>query len=228
MFDYTKAAAVLILEDFKRWSKIFKISFSAFTLLFFIYSFIRDIGNLYINIVLAALYLSYTLFEILTYKKAIKKKTKKIIARSYKWSKLLIKAFTLGSMLYGMYVAASSIDGISVILATLTIIIWVLQVLLEVIIMVVEPKVKLLTAGVLTDAKSYEGAIRLFLRKEKDWDINTDEYKKEVDILSKRVEIKDKPKRGILGLLLPKKRKAPKPIAIEEAAPEQSLPSAKK
>lgn len=228
MFDYTKAAAVLILDDFKRWSKMFKIFFSAFTLVYFTYNFIADVGNLYVNIVLTALYLGYTLFEIITYKKSVKKRTKKIIARGYKWSKLVIKAFTLGSMLYGMYVAASSINGISIILATLTIIIWVLQVLLELIILVIEPKIKLITAGVLTDAKSYEGALRFLLRKEKDWEINTAEYQKEVDIISKRVDVKEKPKKGILGLLSLKKRRAAAPIEAEQSTPEKSLPSAKK
>lgn len=226
MFDYSKAAIVIILDDFKRWTKIFKIVFSVFTLIYFVYNLIKGNGNIIVNITLLSLYVAYTVFEIVTYNR-ISKKTKKKIARGYKWSKLSIKAFTLGSMLYGMYVAASSIDGISIILATLTIIIWVLQVLLEVIILVIEPKVKLITAGVLTDAKPYTGPLRFILKKEKDWEISLDEYKKELDILSKRVVITEKPKSKMLGIRFFGRKKKTALIAEPKMA-EESLPSAKK
>ena len=38
MFDYSRAAIAIILEDIKKWSKIFKIVFSIFTLLYLSYS----------------------------------------------------------------------------------------------------------------------------------------------------------------------------------------------
>lgn len=186
MLDYSKTAIKIILEDFKKWSKVFKIGFSIFTLVYLIYSLVMEKGSLYVNIILISLYVLYTLFELITYKKTIKK-TKKIIAKSYKWANLLIKAFTLGTTLYGIYVAASNVDGISIILAILTIIIWVLQVLLELIILVIEPKLKLVVAGVLTDAKPIINTHNLFASKEKDWIVNYDDYKKEIEILGNKI-----------------------------------------
>ena len=184
MVDYSRAAIAIILEDLKKWSKCFKIGFSIFTLVYFIYSFVMEKGNLYVNIVLITLYAIYTIFEPATYKKDMKK-VKKIFSRSYKWSKLLIKAFTLGSMLYGIYVASSKVDGISIILATLMIIIWVLQVLLEILIVVIEPKVKLVIAGVLSDVKPVVTAINIF--KKDDIVLPLNEYEKEIAILNKKI-----------------------------------------
>lgn len=206
MVDYSKAAIKIILDDLKKWSKIFKIGFSIFTLVYFVYTFVMEKGNIYVNIVLISLYVVYTLFELITYKKAIKK-AKKIIARSYKWLKLFIKAFTLSSTLYGIYVATSNVDGISIILATLMIIVWILQVLLEIIVLVIEPKVKLIIAGVLTDAKPIINMHNFFTKKEKDWIINYEEYKKEIEILSKRVEETEKVK-----VKLPFKKKEQKQV----------------
>lgn len=206
MVNYSKAAIAIVLEDLKKWSKAFKIGFSIFTLLYLTYSVVMEKGNFYVNVTLLGLYVVYTLFELLTYNKDMKR-AKKIIFRSYKWSKLAIKTFTLGSMLYGIYVAAYDVDAISIILATLMIIIWILEVLLEVLIFVIEPKVKLIIAGVLTDAKPIINTYNFFRKKEGEIIINYDDYRKEIDILSKRVEI-NKPvqvkKKSVFSKLLKK------------------------
>lgn len=186
MVDYSRAAIAIVLEDLKKWSRSFKIIFSIFTLLYLSYVILVEEGNIYVNIVLLGLYVIYTVFELLTFKKSMKK-LKKIVVRSYKWSKLVVRGFTLCSMMYGIYVAASNIDAISIILATLTIILWVLEVLLEVLIFVIEPKVKLVIAGVLTDARPIINTYNFFKKKDGEININYDEYKKEIAILEKRI-----------------------------------------
>ena len=187
MVDYSKAAISIVLEDLKKWSRSFKIVFSIFTLIYLSYAIIVEEGNFYVNVVLLGMFIIYTLFELFTINKSMKK-TKKIIARSYKWSKLAVRAFTLCSMMYGIYVAAANIDAISIIFATLMIILWVLEVLLEVLIFVIEPKVKLVIAGVLTDAKPIINTYNFFKKKDGEIFVNYDEYKKELAILEKRVQ----------------------------------------
>ena len=177
MVDYSRAAIAIVVEDLKKWSRSFKIVFSIFTLLYLSYVILVEEGNLYVNIVLLGLYVIYTVFELLTFNKSMKK-IKKIVVRSYKWSKLVVRGFTLCSMMYGIYVAATNVDAISIILATLTIILWVLEVLLEVLIFVIEPKVKLIIAGVLTDAKPIINTYNFFRKKDGEIIINYDEYKK--------------------------------------------------
>ena len=206
MVDYSRAAIAIVLEDLKKWSRSFKIVFSIFTLLYLSYVILVEEGNLYVNIVLLGLYVIYTVFELLTFNKSMKK-LKKIVVRSYKWSKLVVRGFTLCSMMYGIYVAATNVDAISIILATLTIILWVLEVLLEVLIFVIEPKVKLIIAGVLTDAKPIINTYNFFRKKDGEIIINYDEYKKEIEILSKRVDV-NKPvkvnKKSVFSKLLKK------------------------
>ena len=90
-------------------------------------------------------------------------------------------------MMYGIYVAASNVDAISIILATLTIILWILEVLLELLIFVIEPKVKLVIAGVLSDARPIINTYNFFKKKDGEININYDEYKKEIAILEKRI-----------------------------------------
>lgn len=190
MFDYSRAAIAIILEDIKKWSKIFKIVFSIFTLLYLSYSIIVDNGIFHINIALISLYVIYTILELVTYRRQMKR-FKKIVERSYKWSALSLKAFTLGTLLYGVYVGTHDLTGLSMILTTLMIILWTLQVLLEIIIFVMEPKVKLMLAGILYDAKPYIN-IANFVKKESVV-VNYEEFEKEYDILKKKInEMKPK------------------------------------
>ena len=183
MVKHSVAAISLVWEDLKKWTRAFKIAFSLFTLAYLAYALAVGRGNVYVNVVLAALYVIYTVFSLVAYKKAVAK-TKKIVKRGYRWLRLLTKAFTLGSALYGLYVAAAEIDGISIVLATLTVILWVLQVLLEVLILVVEPRAKLIVAGVLMDAKPIIQMHNLFTKKENNWDVDYTVYEKEIALLT--------------------------------------------
>lgn len=135
----TFQALRLILNDFKKLFKFFKYASLVFTSAYFIFAFITDIGNKIANIVLASLFVTYTLFDLITSRFKIKK-TKKIVKRSYKWLRLLTNAFTLGSMLYGIYTATTNVSAIAIIIATLMIILWVLQLFLEIAIEVFEDK----------------------------------------------------------------------------------------
>ena len=91
-------------------------------------------------------------------------------------------------MLYGIYIASSNIEGITIILGTLMVIIWVLQVLLEIVTLVFEPKVKLIMAGVITDAKPIINTYNFFHKKENDIIVDYAEYRKEINILSEKIE----------------------------------------
>ena len=186
MFDYSRAAGQLILEDLKKWCHRFKTFFSIFTLIYLSYCLIMDVGIFYVNATLLVLYVIYTVCEFIAFKKQ-NKKLKRVVSRGYKYARLALKTLTLGSTLYGIYIASTAVDGISLILATLTIILWVLQVLLEVVTVIVEPRVKLFVAGVMKDGKPLISAINL-LSKETNWSFDYDKYEKEYELLEKRVE----------------------------------------
>ena len=130
MFKYTRESINLIIEDFKRYCKIFKCCSLIFTTLYFIYAIFSKMGIFVVNIILASMFLAYTVFEFVT-KNTDWKSARKYTRRTYHWIKLSIKAFTLGSLLYSIYTATTHISAISTITATLMIIMWVLQLLLE-------------------------------------------------------------------------------------------------
>ena len=143
MFKYTKEALIMLKEDFKKYLRSFKVASLIFTSAYFIYALISKTGIFAINIVLASLFVLYTAFELLTINRNIKI-ARRIIKRTYKWTKICIRAVTLGSMLYGIYTATTHVSAISTIIATLMIIMWVFQILLEIIVEIVENKIDLL------------------------------------------------------------------------------------
>jgi len=150
MLKYTLAAKDKILGDFRKFSVIFKYLSLIYTIGYFIYVLSTQKGIVWVNIVLSILFVGYTIFEILTYKKQIKS-TKKIIKRSYAGIRLALKGFTLGTSLYSIYMAYTIVTPMSIILSTLMIILWIIQVLFEVIVIVLEEEVEFLIAAVHED-----------------------------------------------------------------------------
>lgn len=186
MFDYTRAAGAMILADLKKWRNHFQIFFSLFTLLYLAYCLLRPVGIFYINLSLAVIYVAYTVFQLVTYKTE-NRRIKKRVARTYKWARLLLRAVTLAGALYGIYVASTAVDGISLILATLTIIMWILQVLLEILTIVIEPRIRLFSAGVMEDVRPVVTALKKMHLSDNDWDYEA--YQRERELLERRIVI---------------------------------------
>ena len=146
MFKYTRAAVTMIIEDIKRYAKIFQYGSSVFIIIYYIYAFLTQKGNMIANAILASLFVAYTIF-VYFFAKHKNKKIQRIIRRSYKWINLGIKAFTLGVMIYGIYMATTDVTPINTILASLMIFLWVMQVLLELIIKIIQDKSDLFIAA---------------------------------------------------------------------------------
>lgn len=147
MFEYTRASIKVTLEALNRYAKIFKYGSLIFTSAYFGYALYTDTGIFILNAVLASLFVIYTLFDLITARINNIHTAKKIIKRSYGWVSLMLKLVSLGAMVYGIYSAATNVTAISTILATLMIILWVLQAFLELIIAVIEDKYDLILAG---------------------------------------------------------------------------------
>ncbi len=152
MFKYTQATFGKLVDDFKRCVNAFKNASLVFTSIYFIYALINKTGNFYANVVLATLFVAYTIFEIATRNRNMRA-TRKNVKRGYTWMKILVKAFALGAMLYGLYTATIEATPISIILATLMIILWVLQFLFAVIYEVIKSKFELFKIAIKEDVK---------------------------------------------------------------------------
>lgn len=198
MFKYTRASIEMIIHDIKKFSKIFKYGSLIFTTAYFIYALIAQTGHFVANIVLASLFVAYTIFEFVT-SKVDWKDVKRIVKRSYTWVKLGIKAFTLGAMIYGIYTATTNVSAISTILATLMIILWILQVLLELVVEIIENKIDLIVAGWnqdIEDMKKPATAVGDVIKKIKGQEVAPAPAKsKEIIALDKFIENKKKSKK---------------------------------
>ena len=142
LFGHTINALNKTIDDFKKASLAFRIATLLISAGYFIYAIVTETGILWANSLSLAILVAYNVFELVADKLEIAKTAKKTVKHAYKWLKIVIKSFTLVVMLYGIYVAADSVNGIRIILATLMIIMWVLQVLLEIVSIVAEHRIK--------------------------------------------------------------------------------------
>jgi len=140
MFRYTKASIYFLINDFKKITRICKYLSLAFTIGFLSYQIAAGKGYLIINIVLMCLFVVFTTIDIiLDFKK--QKLVKKIFSRIYKWLKIIIKCVTLVmSLIEISKTPTGNIDPISIILATLMIVLWVISFLSEIFLEVVSDR----------------------------------------------------------------------------------------
>ena len=197
MFKYTRTAFSIIIEDIKKYYRIFKYFSLIVATSYYIYACFANIGNLVINIVLACISSIYFLLNIFIFNDSHSKKIKKAIKKGYRWVKLFIQLISLGISLYGIYVLSLSneVKPISIILATLMIILWVIQFVFEIITNILERKIDLLLTAWSYDINTIKNPVNKvgnFFKKMKGEDIIEPTFNdKHLDILEKRMQ-KDK------------------------------------
>lgn len=195
MFRYTKAAIDILINDIKKYCDIFKYSTMICTILYFIYALFSKTGNFIINSILLGLFVIYILLDVSTTKKEAKL-LKRFILKSYKVLKFATKTFSLVVMVYSIYNATANVSGISIILATLMIIMWVLQLLFEIVIQLFNDKKDLIVAGWSKDIENLKKPVTNvtnFIKKVKGEEIieSTSSNTREIRILEKKLKEKE-------------------------------------
>ena len=150
MMKNTKLAIVEMLNEIKKiglWIKYGSIAIS------FIY-FIKT-GNQIANILSASLFVIYTIFELVT-KNIERKQIKKVIKKIYVWLRILIRAFALATIIYGIYTQTEDVSPLSVIFLTLMIILWILQVLFEIVIAIISRYVNRVITEIKRDYEEFK------------------------------------------------------------------------
>ena len=152
----TKTALELIVDDFKRYFLIFKWFFLLISASTLIYGIIAKTGNPIINYILLCLLVVYALLDTVLRIKQKPKHTKQL-RRIYTWLKLFINGVALTSSLYGLYCATTydGIEPIQIILATLSLLAFVLKVFFEISLEIFSSKWLLLKNAMLMDAKEH-------------------------------------------------------------------------
>ena len=151
----TKTALQLIVEDFKRYILILKWVFLGFSFATIIYSLVVGIGNFIINCILLGVLVVYALLDSIFRLKQKPNPTRKLRV-VYAWTRIALNAAALVSSLYAIYSATShDIKPISIVLATLSIIMFILKVLTEICMEIFQSKWTLLKNAMIMDAKEH-------------------------------------------------------------------------
>ena len=151
----TKTALQLIVEDFKRYILILKWIFLGFSVSTIIYSLVVGIGNMIINFILLGVLAVYALLDTIFRLKRKPNPTRKLRV-IYAWTRIALNAAALVSSLYAIYSATSNeIKPISIVLATLSLIMFILKVLTEICLEIFQSKWTLLKNAMIMDAKEH-------------------------------------------------------------------------
>lgn len=150
----TKTAFQLIVEDFKRYVLILKWIFLAFSFATVIFDLIVGIGEPIINYCLLGLLLVYSVLDTVFRMVAKPNPTKKLRI-VYAWLRIVLNAAALTSSIYAIYKASTEVKPISIVLATLSIIMFILKVLVEICFEIFQSKWTLLKNAMIMDAKEH-------------------------------------------------------------------------
>lgn len=163
MLDYTKAALQKIADDFKRLVYFFNVVTQIAYMAYLTYAIFAGMGILWINITLAAIAMGYfVFFMIVTQGKAlyVKQNLHVVVQRIFKISKLLLKFFTIGVMLYGIYNTTQNVTPFGVILSAMMIVGWLLQLIFEVIGSILTSRFQLLVAAIEADKEELSKPVK--------------------------------------------------------------------
>ncbi len=153
MFIYTRATLDKIVSDLKRTVDISNITGQLVYVLYLIYAIFAPIGFVYLNAFLLGASLVYFVIYIVYYKKndKLSKEVKTTARHTFKWIKLSSKALTLAITLYGVYSMTNHLTAFSIILTTLTIIVWIINLSIELITIAVEHYAAMLNEALAAD-----------------------------------------------------------------------------
>ena len=155
MLDYTKAAIKKTVADFKLFLYAVGVVTQLISVGYLVYTLCTGVGVLVANVAMLAVSVAYLVFFLCVteFGKSPdgKKQLKRAVKEIFSWCKRLIKLYTLGVTLYGLYVTTQNVSWLSVILSAFMVVGWVLEVVFHVVFRIVEFRVKFLIDGLEAD-----------------------------------------------------------------------------
>lgn len=119
MLDYTKVALNQIEKDVKTIAFISSVVTQLVYIAYLVYTLFSKTGVFAVNITLLVLSVSYFAFYIYATQQELKDKIKRTVYLICKRCKQLIRIYTLGVMIYGLYLTADNAKPASVVFAVL-------------------------------------------------------------------------------------------------------------
>lgn len=152
MLDYSRAALKQIEKDFKYLLYYFTVMGLIIYLVYVVYALATDAGLLPINLLLGGVTLAYLIYYVARFGK--EQEEVQSAGRRYRIFKLLMKAISLITTVYGIYNTASEVSVLSVIFAGLMAVAWVLQIVFEAVSYFVRSRLQLIIEGIEADVEN--------------------------------------------------------------------------
>lgn len=241
MLDYTFAAFGKIIEDFKKLGFGFTVGANFAYIVYLIYALITSRGELWVNIsllVFTTAYLSFFLFATrfgtaLDGKKNLKRTAKKI----FKWAKKLMSVYTFGATLYTLTGMSQGADVLYILLTAMQVIMFLLQIAVDIIIIVVNKYAEMVRTAVTMDVQQITKPIKTatnFFKKVTGKEVEEDDSEptKTQEMLTARVQTakqkkaQDKEAKRLEKEQLKKQRKESKKkgaVETESVTPTQEV-----
>lgn len=154
MLDYSKTAFNKIYNDFKKVKRVFDIVVPLFSIAYLTYAVIAKTGILAANIVLLILSVGYYGFHLFMMFRGGAKSVKKIVKTIYKICVRVIKLFTLAVAVYGLWLTIENVNPLSLILTIASLLGWVLQVLLDIVMHIINRYAAFVREAIMADVES--------------------------------------------------------------------------
>ena len=151
MLDYTKAAIKQVGEDFKKIDFARNVITQIVYLLYLVYTMISTNGIFAVNLILFLLSAAYFGFFMFASVQETQKKIHKTVKTVYTRLKQILKLYSLGVMIYGVWLTAENIAPLSLILCSLMIVGWVLEIVFEILIRFLVNRINLVVEGLEAD-----------------------------------------------------------------------------
>ncbi len=191
MFDYTMTAVQKIKSDFQKIIFACSVFVQTLYVAYLITALCVGAGNAIVNGILLGLSALYLGFYLVMYFRETRgaKQTKKIVETIYKWSKRLIKVYTLAAAIYAIILTEGNANHFTVLITAFMLVGFVLQILLEIVYKLVVSRLMLLVEGIKADIAPVTKTVNFF-KKLKGEEVESDpEKNKQREWLDKNVVV---------------------------------------
>lgn len=146
MFDHTRASVDHILMELRRFVFGFRITVQSVYIVYLLFAIFVPMGNLAVNIVLLAIGVGYLIFTLIfdLGEERRERQTRVTVRRWVNYTKLVLKAYALGVVIYTAVISLSHATPISLLMPALTSVLFLIQVIFEIVLYYVESRAQLL------------------------------------------------------------------------------------
>lgn len=190
MLKYTLAAITKISEEVKQFLFMFTVLPQVVYIGYIIYAICVDAGYLWANIAFGVISAAYLSVYVITYGKKDKyyKELRHDVKHIKAWIILPLKAVTIATTIYGIFVATSHTNTITVVLAAFSVVLWGVQLIFEIADCIIEDKLELLKTALIKD---FEPVIKTknTITSALNWVKGVDEEPEEIAVNQRKVSI---------------------------------------